>query len=172
MKFYETMYIIHPILEMGRLHDLIIEINKDLSENNCEIVYTKLMGKKRMAYPIQKQKFGTYVVIQFKSDGSYNNNFNFNMKNNPNILRHMIITIGESDVEEQIEDIKDQISGLSRPTGNSEEKENASEEITNTDEVVEVSDSKQESNEEPGEEISSNEESLSKNNETKKEKEE
>ena len=103
MKFYETMYIVHPILEMGRLHDLIIEINKELSEKNCEIIYTKLIGKKRMAYPIQKQKFGTYVVIQFKSDGSYNNNFSFNMKNNPNILRHMIITIDESDIEEQIE---------------------------------------------------------------------
>tara|TARA_S200000501_G_scaffold375360_1_gene427180 strand:+ start:2373 stop:2867 length:495 start_codon:yes stop_codon:yes gene_type:complete len=123
MKFYETMYIVHPILEMGRLHDLILEVDKNLSENNCEVVYTKLMGKKRMAYPIQKQKFGTYVVVQYKGDGTYNNKLTFDMKNNPNILRHMIINIDESDVEESIEDIKDQISGLTRVSSSPEKEE-------------------------------------------------
>ena len=134
MKFYETMYIVHPILEMGRLHDLILEVDKNLSENNCEVVYTKLMGKKRMAYPIQKQKFGTYVVVQYKGDGTYNNKLTFDMKNNPNILRHMIINIDESDVEESIEDIKDQISGLKR-VSSSPEKEEVVEEKNNKSDV-------------------------------------
>ena len=80
MKFYETMYIVHPILEMGRLHDLILDIEKNLSEKGGEVVYTKVIGKKRMAYPIQKQKFGTYVLIQFKSDGSSNNDFSFDLE--------------------------------------------------------------------------------------------
>ena len=58
MKFYETMYIVHPILEMGRLYDLVLKIQKNLKDNNCEILYTKVIGKKRMAYPIKNQKFG------------------------------------------------------------------------------------------------------------------
>ena len=68
-----------------------------------------------MAYPISKQKFGNYVLIQFKSDGLKNNEFSVNLEHNPNILRHMIISIDESEIKEQSEDIKEQITGLTRP---------------------------------------------------------
>ena len=107
MNFYETMYIVHPILEMGRLHDLIIETEKIIKEKGGEILFTNVMGKKRMAYPIQKQKFGTYVLVQYKSDGSKNNEFSLDLEHNPNVLRNMIINIEESEVKEQTEDIKD-----------------------------------------------------------------
>ena len=123
MKFYETMYIVHPILEMGRLHDIILDIDKNISKNLGEVIYTKVIGKKRMAYPIQKQKFGTYVLVQFKSDGSNNYKFAFDMENNPNILRHLVISIDESEIEEQTEELKDQISGLNRPKNAPETKE-------------------------------------------------
>ena len=93
MKFYETMYIVHPILEMGRLLDLITDIGNKISEKGGEVVYTKVIGKKRMAYPISKQKFGTYVLIQFKSEGSGNSEFSVELEHNPNVLRHMIINI-------------------------------------------------------------------------------
>ena len=116
MKFYETMYIVHPILEMGRLLDLITDIGNKISEKGGEVVYTKVIGKKRMAYPISKQKFGSYVLIQFKSEGSGNSEFSVELEHNPNVLRHMIINIDESEIKEQGEDIKDQITGLTRPT--------------------------------------------------------
>ena len=123
MNFYETMYIVHPILEMGRLHDLIIETEKIIKKRGGEILFTNVMGKKRMAYPIQKQKFGTYVLVQYKSDGLKNNEFNLDLEHNPNVLRHMIINIEESEVNEQTEDIKDQISGLSRPSSSKQAEE-------------------------------------------------
>ena len=123
MKFYETMYIVHPILEMGRLYDLVLKIQKNLKDNNCEVLYTKVIGKKRMAYPIKNQKFGTYVLVQFKGDGTYNNQFNFDMGNDPNILRHMVISVKESEIEKQTEEVKDQISGLTKPSSDSEKAE-------------------------------------------------
>ena len=127
MKFYETMYIVHPILEMGRLYDLVLKIQKNLKDNNCEVLYTKVIGKKRMAYPIKNQKFGTYVLVQFKGDGTYNNQFNFDMGNNPNILRHMVISVKESEIEKQTDEIKDQISGLTKPSSDSEKAESKKE---------------------------------------------
>ena len=127
MNFYETMYIVHPILEMGRLHDLISDIEKIINEKGGEVIFTNVMGKKRMAYPIQKQKFGSYVLIQFKSDGLKNTEFSIELEHNPNILRQMIISIDESEVKEQTEEVKDQITGLARPSS-SEEKVVAKEE--------------------------------------------
>ena len=142
MKFYETMYIVHPILEMGRLLDLITDIEKILSEKGGELVYTKVIGKKRMAYPISKQKFGTYVLIQFKGDGAGNNDFSVDLEHNPNVLRHMIINIDESEIKEQSEDIKDQITGLTRPTSSSEEnKTEKPKEVDKTAENNEAADS-------------------------------
>jgi len=132
MKFYETMYIVHPILEMGRLYDLVLKIQKNLKNNNCEVVYTKVIGKKRMAYPIKNQKFGTYVLVQFKGDGAYNNQFNFDMGNDPNILRHMVISVKESEIEKQTDEIKDQISGLTKPSSDLEKAD------AKTDQEVEV----------------------------------
>lgn len=123
MNFYETMYIVHPILEMGRLHDLISDIEKIISEKGGEVVFTNVMGKKRMAYPIQKQKFGSYVLIQFKSDGLKNTEFSIELEHNPNILRNMIINIDESEVKEQTEEVKDQITGLTRPSSSSTSEE-------------------------------------------------
>ena len=123
MKFYETMYIVHPILEMGRLYDLVLKTQKNLKDNNCEVLYTKVIGKKRMAYPIKNQKFGTYVLVQFKGNGAYNNQFNFDMGNDPNILRHMVISVKESEIEKQTEEVKDQISGLTKPSSDSEKAE-------------------------------------------------
>ena len=124
MNFYETMYIVHPILEMGRLHDLIIETEKIIKEKGGEILFTNVMGKKRMAYPIIKQKFGTYILVQYKSNGLKNNEFSLDMEHNPNILRQMIISINESEVKEQAEDVKDQISGLTRPSKNKTDDKN------------------------------------------------
>lgn len=124
MNFYETMYIVHPILELGRLHDLILETEKIIKEKGGEVLYTKVIGKKRMAYPIIKQKFGTYILVQYKSNGLKNNEFSLDMEHNPNILRQMIISINESEVKEQTEDVKDQISGLTRPSKNKTDDKN------------------------------------------------
>jgi len=110
MNFYETMYIVHPILELGRLHDLILETEKIIKEKGGKVLYTKVIGKKRMAYPILKQKFGTYILVQYKSDGLKNNEFSLGLEHNPNILRQMIISINESEVREQTEDVKEQDS--------------------------------------------------------------
>ena len=67
MNYFETLYIAHPILEMGRLQDLIQEIEAILKKRECELLFTDVWGKKRLAYPIAKQKFGTYVMIQYKT---------------------------------------------------------------------------------------------------------
>ena len=115
MKYYETLYIAHPILEMGRLQDLVQEVEKFLDKRECELLFTNVWGKKRLSYPISKQKFGTYVMIQYKTDSNKNNEITFDMDHNTNILRHMTVLIDEADIKEQTEDVWDQISGLAKP---------------------------------------------------------
>ena len=70
MKHYETLYIAHPILESGRLKDTIMNVQKLIETNETnKILCTEVWGKKKLAYPIEKQRYGTYVLVQYSGNG-------------------------------------------------------------------------------------------------------
>ena len=70
MNYYETMYIVHPALESGRLKDLILSIESNLVDLGGKTCTIEVWGKKKLAYPINKEKYGMYVLLQFEADGS------------------------------------------------------------------------------------------------------
>ncbi len=112
MNFYETLYIVHPALETGRLKDTIENVQKQIEKNdNNSTLCTEFWGKKRLSYPIEKQKYGTYVLVQYSGDGQQIGTFNVEMEHNPNILAHMTVKIQENEIREQAEDIDSQILG-------------------------------------------------------------
>ena len=80
------------------------------------MVATEVWGKKKLGYFIEKQKYGTYILLQFKSDGMKNNNFNVEMEHNPSILAYMTVKIEEAGIREQTEDLDTQIAGKEAKT--------------------------------------------------------
>jgi ribosomal protein S6 len=116
MNYYETLYIVHSALESGRLKDIVLTVEKFLKENGGEPVATEIWGKKKLGYFIDKQKYGTYILLQFKSDGMKNNNFNVEMEHNPSILAYMTVRIEEDGIREQTEDLDTQIAGKEAKT--------------------------------------------------------
>ena len=116
MNYYETLYIVHSALEAGRLKDIVLTVEKSLKENDGEVVATEIWGKKKLGYYIDKQKYGTYILIQFKSDGTKNNNFNIQMEHNPSILAYMTVKIEEDGIRQQTEDLDTQIAGKEAKT--------------------------------------------------------
>ena len=62
MNYYETLYIVHPALESGRLKDIILSIQKMIESKDIKILSTDVWGKKKLAYLIDKQQyFNTYL---------------------------------------------------------------------------------------------------------------
>ena len=116
MNYYETLYIVHSALDAGRLKDIVLTVEKILKDNGGEVVATEIWGKKKLGYYIDKQKYGTYILIQFKSDGTKNNNFNIQMEHNPSILAYMTVKIEEDGIREQTEDLDTQIAGKEAKT--------------------------------------------------------
>ena len=130
MNYYETLYIVHSALEAGRLKDTILSVEKLLKENGGKILTTEVWGKKKLSYPIEKQRYGTYILVQFTSDGSKNNNFNLEMEHNPSILSYMSVKIDDAGLREQTEDLDTQIAGKeAKPAANSKPIEKESEDI-------------------------------------------
>ena len=114
MNYYETLYIVHPALESGRLKDIILFLEESLKKLGGKTLSIDLWGKKRLAYLIDKQKYGTYVQLQFTGEGDCISGFSLELEHNPNVLSYLTTLIEESDVAEQEKDLDSQTAGKFR----------------------------------------------------------
>ena len=114
MNYYETLYIIHPALEAGRLKDIIIDVEDSLKKMGGAPLAVELWGKRKLAYFIDKQKYGTYVLVQYNGEGKCTQDFAVELEHNPNILAYLTTNINHEDIIEQEEDLEKQIAGKTR----------------------------------------------------------
>ena len=143
MLYYETMYIAHPALEGGRLKDLILSIEKSMDKLGGKTCAINVWGKKKLAYSINKEKYGVYVLFQFQNDGSNNKTFNLDLEHNPNILAYLTTKINEDEILQDISDLDTQL-GLSKPSAS----EQPAEEQPVEEQPVEEQSSEEQSSEE------------------------
>ena len=101
MGFYETTYILHSALQEGRLNDIVSAIENKVKTLGAEILYSDNWGRKKLAYLINKEKYGTYIFLQFKLKNSNKlTDLSSEFEHNPNILRYLNIKIDKQDVIE------------------------------------------------------------------------
>ena len=100
MNHYETVYVVHPAIQEGRLNDIVTKFHNKLSKLKGEVLYIENWGKKKLAYAIDKQKYGTYILCQYAIAGEYVKQVSQELELNPNILRYLITKIESSDVKE------------------------------------------------------------------------
>ena len=100
MNHYETVYVVHPAIQEGRLNDIVTKFHNKLSKLRGEVLYIENWGKKKLAYAIDKQKYGTYILCQYAIGGEYVKEVSQELELNPNILRYLITKIESSDVKE------------------------------------------------------------------------
>ena len=105
MNFYETMYVIHPALQAGRLDDIIDTVNTKVESLKGEKLFFENWGKKKLSYAIDKQKYGTYVLMQFSMNSDGVKELMDEFEHNSNVLRYLINRIEKEDVLEQKEEI-------------------------------------------------------------------
>ena len=145
MNNYEIVYIIHPALQEGRLVDIKSKIHEKLTSLKGKVLYDDNWGKKKLAYAIDKQKYGTYLFCQFLLDGKNIQEINTDCELNSNILRHLITRIDSSQVldEKDKKELKNQTK-----TDDKSSKETEKEELKVSEDVAVEEDSKVEEKEE------------------------
>jgi len=112
MAYYETMYIVHPALEAGRLKDLILSIESTLKELGGKTHNIDAWGKKKLAYSINKEKYGMYVLLQFEADGSKNKELNTTLDHNTNILAYLTTKIDKEQLLSDVPSLDSQLGLL------------------------------------------------------------
>ena len=128
MNYYETLYIVHPSLESGRLKDIILGVEESLKKIGGSPLAMEFWGKRKLAYFIDKQKYGTYVLLHYNGEGKCTGQFAVELEQNPNILAYLTTSIEKENVLEQTDDLDTQIAGKTRESQRAE----SSSELTQT----------------------------------------
>ena len=139
MNNYEIVYIIHPALQEGRLIDIKSKIHEKITSSKGKVLYDDNWGKKKLAYAIDKQKYGTYLFCQFLLGGKDIQEINIDCELNSNILRHLITRIDSTQVldEKDKKEIKKETKHRKEVSENEQVKEDDKEEISKDTQVKE-----------------------------------
>ena len=96
MRYYETIYIVDPNLENTILEKTMIEIGQELEKTKAKIINHRDWGKKRLAYQVDNQKYGSFILLQFEiKELSKMKDFDLWLKLNSLVLRHMTVSLDQ-----------------------------------------------------------------------------
>ena len=95
MRAYEVMYIIRPNVEEEQCNAIIEKFNAIIQANGGEVVKTENMGKKKLAYEIDKVREGNYVLVTFNGPSELPAELERNMKIADEVMRYMVTKLPE-----------------------------------------------------------------------------
>mgnify|MGYP001450411583 CR=1 FL=1 len=90
MRKYEVMFILRSDLEQEAI-DAVLERVEGIIQNGGEIVKKDILGKRRLAYEIQKQREGIYVVYQFTAPPAVVKELDRVLRITDEVIRHLIV---------------------------------------------------------------------------------
>lgn len=90
MRKYEVMYIIRTDIEQEAI-EAAIEKYQGIMNNGGEIVKHEVMGKRRLAYEINKFRDGVYVLVQFNATAEVVAELDRVMGISDEIVRYLIV---------------------------------------------------------------------------------
>lgn len=91
MRNYELMYIIRPELEEEQVEAVVEKVKDTIQTNGGEVTDHELMGKRRLAYEINKIRDGIYVRVNFKLPTESVNELERVIRISDEIIRHLVV---------------------------------------------------------------------------------
>ncbi len=159
MRYYENLFIVNPGYEGDSLQSIINEYTDFITENGGRIYNVDDWGKRRLAYRIAKQKYGSYVLVEFAADGSIITELEESQRLNDAILSYLTVKLdSEPDMSEprrkptEDDEEEDQEEYDEDDEHEDDDDEDVDSEEESDDEDVEVADDEEEEEESESEE--------------------
>ena len=107
MRYYELLYIVNPNLEDDRVKNIINEISNEINKYKVSIINHYLWGKKRLAYPINKNKYGIYLLLHFGAEQfDFLKDFERFLILDKSVIRHQLVRLDDKPTKvEEIEPV-------------------------------------------------------------------
>tara|TARA_Y100000589_G_scaffold297304_1_gene305012 strand:- start:6647 stop:7123 length:477 start_codon:yes stop_codon:yes gene_type:complete len=89
--YYETMYILRPDIAEEDVTKHIEKYNNLLEKMGGKVLDSQMRGKRRLAYPIAKNREGIYVQLSHQGDGQHISKIEKAMRLSEDVIRYMTI---------------------------------------------------------------------------------
>lgn len=91
MRRYELIFIVQPDLSEEETKTITDRYLQIITAQKGSIIKTEDWGKRRLAYDINKQSKGTYILVDFYGPGSMIREIERNLKIDDNILKFLTV---------------------------------------------------------------------------------
>jgi small subunit ribosomal protein S6 len=91
MRNYEVVFIVHPDLEESAFNDIVDRVKGWITSSDGIISKVDIWGKRKLAYPLRKQREGQYVLMQAEMPPALCAELERNLRLTEPVLRHLII---------------------------------------------------------------------------------
>lgn len=106
MRRYETIFITYPELPEEEINGLIERYDVIIKGGSGVIIKVEKWGKRKLAYEINKQTRGYYVLIDFAGGAAIVTELERNLRIGDNILKYMTVktqeTVNLQDIEKEM----------------------------------------------------------------------
>jgi small subunit ribosomal protein S6 len=94
VREYELFFLLHPRLDEEGVTAAIERVTNSITTAGGEIVETKPWGRRRLAYPINNQWEGFYVLQQLRLPPNAVSALERNLSLSEDIMRHLVVRPG------------------------------------------------------------------------------
>ena len=131
MRYYESLYIVNPNFEQDRLDEVMKTVTDKMGEYGFSIINHRLWGKKRLAYAIQKHKYGSFILLHFETETVENlNQFQRFMILEKPILRNQTVVLDtRPEVQKEDEIVDESKEAVASSDSGSEKLEEETKEV-------------------------------------------
>ncbi len=91
MRQYELTYLISDNVPESDLNKVTGKVGGYITSVDGKILKEEIWGRRKLAYPIKKQDFATYVTLNFEMPADKVNEFEHNIFMSSKIIRHLMI---------------------------------------------------------------------------------
>ena len=90
-RIYETIFVLHPDMTDEEVNTGVQNTVALLESHGSEIIRTERGGKRRLAYPVEKQRYGFYSLIHFHGTNAALSELERMYRLNERVLRYLTV---------------------------------------------------------------------------------
>ncbi len=95
MRSYEVAFILQPDLDESSIRTLVEKAKGWVTASGGQVAQVDLWGRRRLAYPIRKQREGQYVLMQTQMTPAATREVERNLRLTEQVLRFQVIRLDE-----------------------------------------------------------------------------
>lgn len=103
MKFYEFLFILPSRYAENEVDGVVKTVMAVLEKGGASPVKTSVLGRLKLAYPIEGSRYGTYVLTHFNAEPSAIPALDRALTLTDEVLRHTILAAKEGDEKKKVE---------------------------------------------------------------------